>query len=804
MFCKNCGKELPDNVKFCSGCGTPVAPPAPAAAPETPAAAPEAPAAAPEAPVAAPETPAAAPEIPETISETPVAAPETPVAAPEAPEAAPEAPEAAPEAPAAAPEAPAAAPEIPAFQPAAPTEQESAPALGKKRRGASGIAIIAVGAIVAVVVLVLLFRLLFGIFAGGGKRGQAFAYLSDDNELMYLPDLKEKTEAVEVTDEADGSAWVQFTADGKTMYFRDSRSALYKIAVSELKKDGRPERISRDVLYFTVLKTGNVLYAKSGSKGTELNYYTGKDDFRITKDYDSYQLSEDQKTLYYTEQDEDDGTYTLYKVALKKDAKPEELLDGANIIYTDFDSSVLVYGEDELLAADSPIAEDVDGNTLTVYSCKPGDEPTELIDEIYDISDVKVDGGKVSFYYSVEDLEKCSLYDLVSDSKKSADAALTAQELVWPNWYADYYPEEIYEQGGAIYYTTSNGETFPVDTSDLQTSTGLPAADLNYYDVYNLAYANANARYDAAIEEYNSKYEDWNAANSRDQMRESLKNEKYTQLSYSLYQYKGSPADTPIAEGISQDFYDAGAGIFLYQKPEDIVEGKVCDLSDLSYYSEVYNYLNSGSGDAVWYQNVGGTESELDLDGDGTYINGIYVLNDKEAVLYLSEDGESRLDAYTIGKTALTFANTVFDDEFSGLSQGEDAKGNDVLYFFSDTESEEYGTLGDFNRYSGGKSEVLAKEVYGVVIPEGSSAIYAVTDRDRKGAELSLLQGDKPTVVSDEMDNNVLIFLDAKQLLYTADGDLYLWNGKENRRVAKDVEYVWANAEEDYSMYSPY
>lgn len=24
MFCKNCGRELNDNMKFCSGCGTPI------------------------------------------------------------------------------------------------------------------------------------------------------------------------------------------------------------------------------------------------------------------------------------------------------------------------------------------------------------------------------------------------------------------------------------------------------------------------------------------------------------------------------------------------------------------------------------------------------------------------------------------------------------------------------------------------------------------------------------------------------------------------------------------------------------
>ena len=156
---------------------------------------------------------------------------------------------------------------------------------------------------------------------GGGKRGQAFAYLNDDAELMYLADLKEKTEPIEVTDEADSNTRVQFTADGKTMYFRDSRNALYKIAVSELKKDGRPERVSRDVTSFTVLKTGNVLYTKDGSRGTELNCYTGKEDFRITKAFSTYELSEDHKTVYYTELDEDDSTLTLYKSALKKDAQ---------------------------------------------------------------------------------------------------------------------------------------------------------------------------------------------------------------------------------------------------------------------------------------------------------------------------------------------------------------------------------------------------------------------------------------------------------------------------------------------------
>lgn len=759
MFCRNCGKELPDSAKFCSGCGTPV--------------------------ISEVTAPGVEPPQP-PVEETPVSpappAEEVPV-------------------PSASPTEDLTAPVVP-VQPDAPQGEERVPAPVTKRRGVSGMVVIGLGAVAAIVVIVLLVKLFSGM--GGGKRSQAFAYVNDDAELMYLADLKEKTEPIEVTDEADSSTWVQFTPDGKTMYFVDSRSALYKIAVSELKKDGRPERVSRDVTSFTVLKTGNVLYTRDGSRGTELNCYTGKEDFRITKECGSWDPSEDDKSVYYTEWDEDDETYTLYKMALKPDAQPEELLEGATTIYSDFDSEVLVYGENDI-SVDDVYAEDTDRNTLTIYSCKPGGEPTELVEDICAITGLTVDGGKVSFYYMIEDQKEYSLYDMVSDAQQSSDASITAQELVRPSWYDEYYPSEFYVEGNTVYFKDSQGNSFPIDTSELQASTGRPAAELYIWEVRPIAEANARERYDAALEEYNNKYEDWSAANSRNQIRESLKNESYTQRSYSIYHYNNAPADTPIATGVSINQMTGAPeqGIFLYKKA-NASEGKVCDLADLSYYREVFDYLNKGSGDDSWYQNVGGTESVLELDDEQTAIIGVYALNGKEAVLELSEDGEYWLDAYSIGKTALTFANTVIDDEYSALELVTDAKGNDVLYYFTDTDSENYGTLGDFNRYSGGKAEVLAKEVYTVRILDEDGAIYAVTDRDRNGEELSLLQGDKPTVINDELDGNVLIFLDSKQLLYTADGDLYLWNGKEERRVAKDVMRVWANDKMAYTTYSAY
>ena len=36
MFCRHCGKQLPDQARFCNGCGNPVAPAATAAPAATP------------------------------------------------------------------------------------------------------------------------------------------------------------------------------------------------------------------------------------------------------------------------------------------------------------------------------------------------------------------------------------------------------------------------------------------------------------------------------------------------------------------------------------------------------------------------------------------------------------------------------------------------------------------------------------------------------------------------------------------------------------------------------------------------
>ena len=486
-------------------------------------------------------------------------------------------------------------------------------------------------------------------------------------------------------------------------------------------------------------------------------------------------------------------------MALKKDAQKEELLDGATSIYTDYDASLLVYGEDELNSSAS-VSDDADRNTLAVYSCKPGGEATKLMDDLYDVYSVEVDGGKVSFYYTIEELDQFNLYELVSDSQASADAAITAETLVYPYW-SSYYPNEVYYDGTTWQYYDDLGGPYPIDSALLVNLYGMTPGELTDWMVHDVAYQLADERYTQDQEEYNAKYEQWDAANSRNYIRESLKNETYTQRSFSLYQYSGSAGKEPIASDMSQSDrrFSSKDGIFLYKKAAGISGGKVCDISDLSYYGDIYDYLNSGSSDNEWYQNVGGSESVFKLDEEA-YVNGIYVLSDKEVALIISEDGERRLDSYKLDKTGLTYSANIAEDDFQGVQRD-----GDTLYFFTDVEETDYSMMGDFTRYKGGKTEVIAKEVCAVIMLDESGTTYVATDVDSHGVELALLKEGKPVKISDEVEDSygAIAFLDAKQLLYIADSDLYLWDGKENRRVAKDVEHVWCNAEEDYTSYSP-
>ena len=325
MFCKNCGKQLADDAKFCANCGTPAAPPAP----QEPSTASDDPIKFPGAGFPGDDAPISAPPISEpSVSEG------APVEEPSASEA---------ESPLSQENAPAADPAVPVSAPTStlacplPADGSGADSSPVKRRGKAGLVVLGVGAVVVIAVVVLLVNVLGGLFSGGGKA--MYAYRNDDGELMYLPDLKEKTTALELTDEADFSANVRFSPDGKSVYFTDADHTLYGITLSALKKGDKPERISRNVGSFFLLKDGRLLYTEYDSSESRLSLYEKGESFRLLKGYSDYQFSEDQKTIYYTERDETDDTLTLRRLPGELSFKTSPL--GATVSLSGYDKKLI-------------------------------------------------------------------------------------------------------------------------------------------------------------------------------------------------------------------------------------------------------------------------------------------------------------------------------------------------------------------------------------------------------------------------------------------------------------------------------
>ncbi len=780
MFCKNCGKELPDGVKFCNACGAPVTPPPEAGGP------------APDSgfiPTPGPTMgPAAGPDSGFVPTPGPTMGP------------------------AAGPDGgfvPGPGPAQPGNYPGAETAVKASPAAGlaaKLKGNKTGLIILGVGAVAVIAVIVLLVNVIGGLLGGGGSK-PLYAYLNDDYELMYLPGLSQDAESVEISDKTGFSTGVQFAPDGKTLYFTDADNSLYKIAVAGLTKEGgKPERIKKDVSMFRVLQDGRILFREYDSG--KLSVYDGEETFTLVKEYDSYQLSEDHKTLYYTELD-DDGTRTLYRIAIDKDAGKEKLLDGADTIYTSWDAETLVYGEGGYTYGASQ--DEGDRNTLAVYACKPGEKAEKLIDDIYSVTGVQVDGDKVSFHYWVQNVDQRTLYDFVTDNNASSDAAILAERPTSPSSW-DYspasHPDGLYIENGVIYCRDNKGDAFPVDTSDLQAQQGLPPEELSYWDVLPIAQTECNARYEQAREEYDTAYQAWQAANSRESLRSSLQSSEYTQTSYELYHFDGAKPQEPIADDIFSTNSHLGAGIFLYKKA-NTAGGTVGDVADLDGYYDVYTRLEEGSNDDDWYQNVGGKESVLDELDTGDKIFNSWILNGTELILQVSEgDDESGLQSFAIGADALTFNSLIVDDgdDFSDIQLGTDSAGKDALYLFTEVseDSRSGQSTGDFCVYREGKLETISKEVYGVIVLDESRTTYVITDIDRESnLELALLKDGELTSIIDEMSDNGCIFVDSTQILYTSDDDLYLWNGKESVRIARDVLRVWASAQESYSTYAP-
>lgn len=625
--------------------------------------------------------------------------------------------------------------------PAAADAAQTQPPVPAGRRSGRSLAIAAAAVVLLALLIVGAVKLIPALSGGGAE---CFLYSTEDNELMFRKNLSAKTESTELCDESFANR-VLFSDDGKTVYFfrdesDDSFADLYAIRAADAgKKDAVPDKVSSDVsMYNVALPEGGGLLFLKGDSDDT--------DLFCYDGKESVRIARDVSDFTL-------GSDQKYVYCSEWDDECESL----TLCRIDYKKG----GEKETLLKDvSVIYSDYDAETLVygmddgsgaydVYLQTAGGDREKIASGVYAVEYVEPAKSGVKLLYLTCESDEKTLYDFVTDRLADSDRNVKEPQT------SDY---QTYVQGYWYgYYTTD-------------------------WDAYNRA------------------REQWYPVANRNSIREALKEESYGMDYYTLHLYEGGNTAT-VAERVTDYRCDSGSGICLYQKYEGGVE-PVADVSELESAWDVYDRLGSGGG--AWYQNVNGSESEFEPYGDCDSIGGLYVLNGSEAVISCysaGEDAPELLVSYAVGQNALSGAKEI-TDEFIGLCPAKDAKGGDVLYYFTDVGGD--GETGDLICYNGGET-VIAKEVEGVFVYDDGTAFCHVGEsydsrKDLYEYTLCAVGGDgKTSRIADEVCD--WIALGAKSVIYVSDGDLYHWNGKESERLAHDVDSIWAKEYADYISY---
>lgn len=218
------------------------------------------------------------------------------------------------------------------------------------------------------------------------------------------------------------------------------------------------------------------------------------------------------------------------------------------------------------------------------------------------------------------------------------------------------------------------------------------------------------------------------------------------------------------------------------------------DVSAMAYTSladNVYIYVRTDDGfNYEWFQNVGGVESKLDLGGLEPYIyGGIRILNGREVIAEVYENGHSVLKAYTLGETGMTDP-VVIAERCISIHVGT-YEGRDVLYYYTNIYgSRENAYSGDLMRYCDGENVVVAEDVSSVTVLEDGTEFQVSYGADGSGT-LSTVKDGVVSEIAGDVQADGVAYLGAERVMFISGSDLCLWDGKDCKQLAGDVQTFW-------------
>lgn len=241
---------------------------------------------------------------------------------------------------------------------------------------------IAAAALVVAIVLICVFA---GGSGGHAVSGQPEGALYLKDSQLYYSDFSKKA-PYEVTDDllddassanlrsyaSDIANTIHVTPDGNTMFYmdkldRDGTGTLYYRSLTNFGKDA--VKISGGVSRYTVSENGKlVTYLKNGT----LYQFDMKEEIKLGKDVSSYRVSGDGKIIYY--RNSEGNWYVL------KNGESEKIGNDITIEYITEDFSTVYY---------------MNGDKL--YKKTIGKDKEKLVSDVEGVTDIREDG---TFYYA--------------------------------------------------------------------------------------------------------------------------------------------------------------------------------------------------------------------------------------------------------------------------------------------------------------------------------------------------------------------------------------------------------------------
>ncbi len=285
--------------------------------------------------------------------------------------------------------------------------------------------IAAAAAVVVVVAAAFAFKAVFSSKNGGN----ALVYISD-GEYELLTDFK-KAEPIEFDspgaddDNYDSDDYglrkflVSFSEDGKYMYYYTHydrgtgtlcRAEYKKLGKNQSKNSKYITEIASDVRLGFTETDGGIVYEDIDS---DLYFYNGKKSERIAKNISYYRILDGGKTVYATRSD--DGIRRLYGTELKNPDDNFKIASG-DIVIQDFsrEKGIVIYSEKD------------DDDVMTLYRFKFGsaNEPEKIGDNVRDI---EFRGDYM--YFSADDGNTLNLYDYVEDDCEEQDSKIKEPDI---------------------------------------------------------------------------------------------------------------------------------------------------------------------------------------------------------------------------------------------------------------------------------------------------------------------------------------------------------------------------------------